>query len=78
MVPRAEAFNLLGQEKPAEKKTKKKNVKPVTHIKSKVTFNVMTEDIDIYTKDIPGELINHIKYVFLKNMLFCLFFVLFY
>ena len=62
MVPKAEAFNLLGKEKSMTEKKRKNHIpRAITHLKCQVTFNVMIEDIDINTKEIPPEIINHIK-----------------
>lgn len=59
-VPEAEVFKLLGKKDP--------NVKeivalPVSHIKSRVTFTIMTDDIALPMYSMPTELLNHIKYI---------------
>ncbi|KAI4477296.1 hypothetical protein M0804_012886 [Polistes exclamans] len=61
-VPEAEVFNLLG-ERDVSERTKKKYVHPVTHIKSKVTFTIMTEDIKFPTDGVPMELIHDLRII---------------
>ena len=62
-IPEAETFNLLGEGKTDEKEKKNdakdKSVnreKPVTHLRSKITFSIMTDDVEMPIKEIPGEL----------------------
>lgn len=62
-VPEAEVFNLLG-DKDASAKRKEKYIHPVTHLKSKVTFTIMTEDVKFPTDAIPMELINDLRVVY--------------
>lgn len=65
-VPEAEAFNLLS-EKHSELKKKQNLISPVTHIKSRVTFTIMTDDIKLPIHNVPIELVNHLKYVNINN-----------
>ncbi|KAK2586649.1 hypothetical protein KPH14_011694 [Odynerus spinipes] len=61
-VPEAEVFNLLG-EKDVSAKKKEKYVHPVAHIKSKVTFTILTENVKFPTDDVPMELIHDFRVV---------------
>ncbi|XP_043492252.1 cleft lip and palate transmembrane protein 1-like protein [Polistes fuscatus] len=61
-VPEAEVFNLLGDRDVSERKTTK-YVHPVAHIKSKVTFTIMTEDIKFPTDGVPMELIHDLRII---------------
>lgn len=58
-VPEAEAFRLLGEKNVNAKQT----ALPVSHIKSRITFTVMTDDIKLPMYSMPVELVNHIKYI---------------
>lgn len=58
-VPEAEVFKLLGEKNPSTKDT---FVHPVSHIKSRVTFTIMTDDIVLPLYSMPVELVDHIKY----------------
>ncbi|XP_012227535.1 lipid scramblase CLPTM1L [Linepithema humile] len=62
-VPEAEAFKLLSEKNPTVKKTKEIAVRPVSHIKSRVTFTIMTDNIMLPVYSIPAELMNHIKII---------------
>ncbi len=65
-VPEAETFNLLGEEKGAggeeeARKAKKREQnrreqKPVTHLRSKMTVSMMTDPVRMPTSEIPPEL----------------------
>ncbi|XP_014471311.1 PREDICTED: cleft lip and palate transmembrane protein 1-like protein [Dinoponera quadriceps] len=59
-VPEAEVFKLLGEKNPG---TKDALVHPVSHIKSRVTFTIMTDDVMLPMNSMPIELINHIKLI---------------
>lgn len=65
-VPEAEAFKLLSEKSPTTKKTKEIAVRPVSHIKSRVTFTIMTDNIMLPVYSIPAELMNHIKYIYMN------------
>lgn len=65
-VPEAKVFNLLGEQDVTVRK-KEKYVHPITHIKSKVTFTIMTEDIGFPKDSVPVELINDLRY----NLFIC-------
>ncbi|KAL2711622.1 cleft lip and palate transmembrane protein 1-like protein isoform X1 [Vespula squamosa] len=58
LVPEAEVFNLLGEQ---DVTPRKKYVHPVTHIKSKVTFTIMTENIEFPKDGVPAELIHDLR-----------------
>lgn len=60
-VPEAEAFKLLEEKDLSEKKTKEIMLHPVVHIKSHVTFTIMTDDIMLPLFNIPAELVQYIK-----------------
>lgn len=62
-VPQAETFNLLGDdENDRDKKQKKTTIdQPVSHIKSRLTFTIMTDDIKLPINDFPIELSNSAK-----------------
>ena len=62
-VPEAEAFKLLSEKNPTAKKTKEIAVRPVSHINSRVTFTIMTDNIMLPEYSIPAELMNYIKYI---------------
>ncbi|CAK9828707.1 Lipid scramblase CLPTM1L [Anthophora retusa] len=63
IIPEAEAFNLLG-EKSLDPKEKIRNLEnPVTHIKSRVTFTIMTDDVNLPVHNVPMELVNHLKII---------------
>lgn len=62
-VPEAEAFNLLGEKDRDTKRKKEKVIRPVTHIKSRITFTLMTDDVKLPVHNVPMELINHLKIV---------------
>ncbi|EFN79326.1 cleft lip and palate transmembrane protein 1-like protein [Harpegnathos saltator] len=59
-VPEAEVFKLLGEKNPGTKDT---FVRPVSHIKSRVTFTIMTDDVTLPLYSMPIELVDHIKIV---------------
>ncbi|XP_076648600.1 lipid scramblase CLPTM1L [Halictus rubicundus] len=61
-VPEAKAFNLLG-EKDSNSQKKKEYIRPVTHIKSRVMFTIMTDDVKLPVQSLPMELVNHLKIV---------------
>ncbi|XP_023307212.2 cleft lip and palate transmembrane protein 1-like protein [Lucilia cuprina] len=63
MVPKAEAFNLLGesgnkdqQKEPKAKKNSAASVKPKTHIMSEVHVSLLTDLISLSAKDVPPEM----------------------
>lgn len=60
LVPKAEVFNLLGEQDVRARK-KEKYVHPITHIKSKVAFTIMTEDIKFPENGIPAEIIYNLR-----------------
>jgi Cleft lip and palate transmembrane protein 1 (CLPTM1) len=57
MIPKDDLFNLLESQKTPEKTTKKiTEVKPKTHIKSKVFITVLTEKASLSPEDVTPEL----------------------
>lgn len=60
-IPEAEAFKLLEDKDSSKKKTKEIVIHPVVHMKSHVTFTIMTDDIMLPLFNIPAELVQHIK-----------------
>ena len=56
-IPEAETFNLLGGEDPQEKpKASVDRSRPVTHLRSKLIVSLMTDQVDMSLKQVPGEL----------------------
>jgi len=62
VVPEAETFKLLGEKDPIVKKPKDNALHPVSHIKSRVTFTVMTDNVTLPVYGIPAELMDHIRH----------------
>jgi len=62
IVPEAEAFKLLG-DRTVEKANSQIVIRPVSHMKSRVTFTIMTDNVMLPIYGIPAELVNHIKYI---------------
>ncbi|XP_017793089.1 PREDICTED: cleft lip and palate transmembrane protein 1-like protein [Habropoda laboriosa] len=62
-IPEAEAFNLLGKKSLDPKRKIQNLANPVTHIKSHVTFTVMTDDVNLPVLNVPMELVNHLKII---------------
>lgn len=60
IVPEAQVFKLFGEKNPS---TKDIFVHPVSHIKSRVTFTIMTDDVMLPLYSMPVELVDHIKYI---------------
>lgn len=58
MIPKDDLYNLLESQKITEKEAKKKivNVKPKTHIKTKVFLTVLTEKSSLSPEDVSPEL----------------------
>jgi len=71
IVPEAEAFKLLGDKNHRlEKANSQIVIRPVSHMKSRVTFTIMTDKVMLPIYGMPAELVNHIKYIyfyFIKN-----------
>lgn len=62
-VPEAEVFKLLGEMESNKGKINKVAARPVSHIKSRVTFTIMTDNVMLPMYSMPLELMNHIKYI---------------
>lgn len=64
VVPEAEAYKLLGNKNHDVKKVNTQIVvRPVSHMKSRVTFTIMTDNVMLPIYSMPTELINHIRYI---------------
>lgn len=63
VIPEAESLNLLGEKAKDAKEGKEKFPRPVTHIKSRVTFTIMTDDVEFPIQNVPMELVSHLTYV---------------
>ncbi|EZA62575.1 hypothetical protein DMN91_005507 [Ooceraea biroi] len=63
IVPEAETFKLLGEKDFTVKKPKENVVHPVSHIKSRVTFTIMTDNVMLPAYSMPAELMDHIKII---------------
>ncbi|XP_072751702.1 lipid scramblase CLPTM1L isoform X1 [Anoplolepis gracilipes] len=63
MVPEAEAFKLLGKKNSNIKKATEIAVRLISHIKSRVTFTIMTDNVMLPVYSMPAELMNHIKII---------------
>ncbi|XP_075156279.1 lipid scramblase CLPTM1L [Haematobia irritans] len=56
MVPKAAAFNLLGDKEGVTPKKLKQTVKPSTHINSQVHVSLLTDLISLSAQDVPPEM----------------------
>jgi len=55
-IPEAETFNLLSEEKSDKPKVEKDRTRPVTHIRSKLIVSLMTDQLSMSIKQVPGEI----------------------
>lgn len=57
-IPKAKAFNLLGEEENESNKlsSTKSNSLTVSHLRSKMTFTIMTDNIKLPFNNVPLEL----------------------
>ena len=55
-IPQAETFNLLGEEKEKAKTDHADRSIPVNHLRSKIVLSVMTDQVSMSPKQVPGEL----------------------
>jgi len=57
-IPEAETFNLLGVEQTQEEKPKASvdRTRPTTHLRSKMIISLMTDQVKMSLKQVPGEL----------------------
>ncbi|XP_015597472.1 cleft lip and palate transmembrane protein 1-like protein [Cephus cinctus] len=60
-IPQAAVFKLLGEKDRVERKRKESYVKPVSHLKTRVTFTIMTDDIRLPANNLPLELSRDIR-----------------
>lgn len=64
-VPQAETFNLLGDKKsPDASKIKNNKIKTVSHLRTRITFTLVTDTPELPVKNIPAELVPNIRYIF--------------
>lgn len=61
-VPELKGSNLLGIEQ-VEGHKQKSRTKPISHLKSKVTFTIMNDPVDLPTNNMPMEFMPYMKYV---------------
>jgi len=55
-IPEAETFNLLSEETGDKPKVERDRSKPVTHLRSKLTLSLMTDQLSMSIKQVPGEI----------------------
>jgi len=53
-VPEAETFNLLGEQEEGKKAVDRS--RPVTHLRSRMVFSVMTDQLKMDVRQVPGEI----------------------
>ncbi|XP_057328867.1 lipid scramblase CLPTM1L [Microplitis mediator] len=63
-VPQAETFNLLGDKKtPEVLKIKNNKIKTVSHLRTRITFTLVTDTPELPLKNIPAELVPNLRVV---------------
>lgn len=55
-IPEAETFNLLSEETGDKPKVERDRSRPVTHLRSKLTLSLMTDQLSMSIKQVPGEI----------------------
>jgi len=55
-IPEAETFNLLSEEKADKPKVERDRSRPVTHIRSKLILSLMTDQLSMSVRQVPGEI----------------------
>ena len=55
-IPEAETFNLLGDEAEEKPKVAKDRTRPVTHLRGKIILSVMTDQVSMSVRQVPGEI----------------------
>jgi len=55
-IPEAETFNLLSEESNGKPKVDRDRSKPVTHLRSKITLSLMTDQVNMAIRQVPGEI----------------------
>ena len=55
-IPEAETFQLLGAENEGPKKAARDRSHPVTHLRSRLVLSVMTDQVRMSPRDVPGEI----------------------
>ncbi|XP_049875138.1 cleft lip and palate transmembrane protein 1-like protein [Pectinophora gossypiella] len=59
--PQAATFNLLQQNADEEKPKERSNMQPFSHISTQVPLSILTDDLNLPAKKIPGELYHYIR-----------------
>ncbi|CAD6222444.1 GSCOCG00000974001-RA-CDS [Cotesia congregata] len=63
-IPQAETFNLLGDKKsPDASKIKNNKIKTVSHLRTRITFTLVTDTPELPVKNIPAELVPNIRLI---------------
>ncbi|CAG0882256.1 unnamed protein product [Cyprideis torosa] len=60
-VPEAQTFQLVGEKEPAVKKKKSNAALPVSHLKSEIHLNIMTEPVPLPHHGLPADLIQYLQ-----------------
>lgn len=55
-IPEAETFNLLSEETGDKPKVERDRSRPVTHLRSKLTLSLMTDQLSMSIRQVPGEI----------------------
>jgi len=55
-IPEAETFNLLSEDNGDKPKKERDRSKPVTHLRSKLTLSLMTDQLSMAIRQVPGEI----------------------
>jgi len=55
-IPEAETFNLLSEESGEKPKVERDRSKPITHFRSKLTLSLMTDQLSMSIRQVPGEI----------------------
>jgi len=55
-IPEAETFNLLSEDSGEKPKVERDRSKPITHLRSKLTLSLMTDQLSMSIRQVPGEI----------------------
>jgi len=55
-IPEAETFNLLSEDNGEKPKVDRDRSKPITHLRSKITLSLMTDQLSMSIRQVPGEI----------------------
>jgi len=55
-IPEAETFNLLSEDSGEKAKVERDRSKPITHLRSKLTLSLMTDQLSMSIRQVPGEI----------------------